>query len=376
MAFKDLHKLKKIEVIEKENINVAHLVVGKDIFAVSLYLKLKEIYGASAVRLLSEDAILRADLFPKGPSLIRGESNHKIMRTLFSDAIDNTFDRPAMFYKDMTWKSFAGRSKSEALIFDEEFYTGARLNVDYDKIFPTISDATLEEVNKDAYQVRLKAIKRNGIGFTVECINGTEFSTEKFYFALSPARYLSHYSTKSELSDEFIQFCESTKTSSALFVKFIFSDKPLSDLKETLFIPLSYTHEWGHFIGEFSDHSGVQEIEFIHFLDEDQASEEDVSRIIRLLKRNMEKIFENFLKIKSHDFIALEQEIGCLKIDDALFAKAIEKERAIVENLFFIGMNAPIQVTHNSGSIFEYSTLRVSGMARGLLAYQEILKKI
>jgi hypothetical protein len=187
------------------------------------------------------------------------------------------------------------------------------------------------------------------------------------------------YSQKSELSDLFIEFCESTKTSSALFVKFVF-EKPISDMQETLFIPLSYTHEWGHFVGEFNklqgDANGEQEIEFIHFLDEDQASEEDISRYIRLLKKNMEKIFEKFSKIKAREYIVLEQEIGCLKIDDDLFGRSVNEGKKEGLNLFLLGINAPLIDTNYGEASFEYSKNEIGGLSRALLIHSIMLKKI
>ena len=90
MAFKDLHKLKKIVVVEKELIQTTHLVVGKDIFALTTYKALQEKYGKEQVRLLSEDVILKSDLMPKGPSSVRGENNQRIFQELFPDAIGET----------------------------------------------------------------------------------------------------------------------------------------------------------------------------------------------------------------------------------------------------------------------------------------------
>ncbi|MFA6238927.1 MAG: hypothetical protein WC635_16440 [Bacteriovorax sp.] len=381
MAFKDLHKLKKIIEIQKEFIKVPHLVVGKDIFALSIYKSLQQKYGKDEVRLLSEDAILKSDLLPKGPGTIRGESNQKIIKDLYPEAVRMQGSAQALFYKDMVWKSFGGRSKSEALKFNEEFFTAPRFDIDGAKIFPELLDieSFIAGINSEAYQVRLKSIIRSGEGFKVECRNGTEFECEKLYFGQSPFQYLQFYSNKNDLSDLFIEFCESTKTPSALFVKFVF-EKPITDISETLFIPLSYTHEWGHFVGEFNEanneEGGVQEIEFIHFLDEDQTSEEDISRIIRLLKRNMEKIFDKFSKIKSREYIALEQEIGCLKIDNALFERTLSEGKSESKNLFLLGINAPIVETHCVGSSFEYSKGEVDIMARALLVHSIITKKI
>lgn len=381
MAFKDLHKLKKVVVVEKEFIEVPHLVVGKDIFALSIYNELKKKYGAEKVRLLSEDAILKSDLLPKGPSTLRGETNQKIIRELYPQAVSFVGTEPAMFYKDMTWKNFGGRSKPEALKFNEEFYTNPRFDINAEEIFPELKNADefLAEINQEAYQVRLKSIKKAGEGFSIECLNGTEFNCEKLYFGQSPYQYLQFYSNKSDLSDVFMEFCESTKTPSALFVKFVF-EKPITDIKETLFIPLSYTHEWGHFVGEFNvtsnDTNGEQTIEFIHFIDEDQSSEEEISRVIRLLKKSLEKIFEKFSKINAREYIVLEQEIGCLKIDNDLYVKSLAHEKNESKNLFLLGINAPIVDAHCEDVSFEYSKNDVDVMARALLVHSILLKKI
>lgn len=381
MAFKDLHKLKKVVVVEKEFIEVSHLVVGKDIFALTIYKALQEKYGKEKVRLLSEDPILKSDLLPKGPGTVRAMANQQVMKNLFGDAVVFEGTEMAMFYKDMVWKNFGGRSKSEALKFNEEFYTTPRLDIDLKKLFPELStsDEFLTTVNQEAYQVKLKAIKRSEDGFSVECLNGTEFKCDKLYFGQSPAQYLEFYTNKNELSDTFIQFCESTHTPSALFVKFVF-EKPITDLKETLFIPLSYTHEWGHFVGEFSmvgdETKTEQTIEFIHYIDEDASSEEDVSRIIRSLKKNMEKIFEKFSKTKASEYIVLEQEIGCLKIDDSLFAKVYDSGKDEAKNVFFLGINAPIVDAQGATESFEYSKEGINMLARAMLVNSILLKKI
>ncbi|RPJ78883.1 MAG: hypothetical protein EHM20_02810 [Alphaproteobacteria bacterium] len=385
MAFKDLHKLKKIVEVQKEYIQVPHLVVGKDIFALSIYKSLQQKYGKENVRLLSEDAILKSDLLPKGPSTVRGESNQKIIQELYPQSIVSTGTEQAMFYKDMTWKSFGGRSKSEALKFNEEFFTSPRFNIDATKIFPELENAEsfVGEINAEAYQVRLKSIHRSGDGFKVECLNGSEFECEKLYFGQSPYQYLNFYSNKNELADAFIEFWESTKTPSALFVKFVF-EKPITDMQQTLFIPLSYTHDWGHFVGEFNetknttynDIIAAQEIEFIHFLDEDHTSEEDVSRVIRLLKKSLDKIFEKYSKINSREYIVLEQEIGCLKIDNDLFVKTLSEGKGDSTNLFLLGINAPIVDTQCEDTSFEYSKNAVDIMARGLLVHSIVSKKI
>jgi hypothetical protein len=365
MAFKDIHKLKKIVEIQKEFIAVPHLVVGKDMFAVTLYRELVTKYGTENVRLLSEDQILLSDSMIKGPGTIRGEENKKVIHDLFPESIVKKINKPSIFYKDMTWKAFGGRSKPEALKFDEEFFTSMRYEI------PLQETENIE----DSYLVKIKSITRKDDRFLVECINGTEFSTEKLYFGKSPYHYMHLFQDKSSLSDRFIQFCESTQTSSALFVKFVFS-KPISDIEETMFIPLSYTHEWGHFVGEFKTANDKQSIEFLHFIDEDHTSEEDISRTIRQLKKSLEKIFENFLSSKIEEYIAIEHEIGCLKVDDKAYNECLVNDTPNTNNLFFIGISAPISTADCMDKLCEYSASDISFLARALLVQNLLQKKI
>lgn len=364
MAFKDLHKLKKITEVKKEFIQVPHLVVGKDMFAVMTFNELALKYGRENVRLLSEDAILASDSMIKGPSTIRREENKKVIQDLFPEAEVKKFTKPSIFYKDMTWKSFGGRSKPEALKFDEEFFCEPRMEINLPEV----------PAELDSYQVKIKSIAKKEDRFLVECINGTEFSCEKLYFSKSPYHYMRLFTDESALSSKFMQFCESTISSAAIVVRFNFN-KILSDIEETMFIPLSYTHEHGHFVGEFKTNNDEQSVEFVHFIDEDQTSEEDISRIIRQLKKSLEKIFDKFENFKAEEFIAIEHEIGCLKIDDHTFDECLSVNDPSLTNLFLIGINAPIANAHCKEAMCEYSLNEVSFLSRGLLVHR-LLQKI
>jgi hypothetical protein len=376
MAFKDIHKLKKIVEVQKEFIEVDHVVVGKDAFAIGLYDKLANQFGSEAVKLISEDKILKNDLFFKGPNTVRGEDNFKVINDHFSDAIIGMNDRPSVFYKDMVFKLFAGRSKPEVLKYDEAFYIAQSLEIDTDKLFPFLNNEKfLDQINNVAYQVKLKNIHFKENHFLIECINGTEFKAKKLYFGKSPSKFLDLFFEKSILNNEFIQFCESTKTVHGLFMKYIF-EMPLTDMKETIFIPLSYTHDWGHFVGEFKNQENKQAVEFLHYVDEDHISEEDISRIIRQLKKSFEKIFENFNKIKFSEFISIEDELGCLEIDDQLYARVSESAPTFFKDLIFIGKNAPIKGTRCGEGSFEYSKEKISHLSRALVSYKIALNNI
>jgi hypothetical protein len=377
MAFKDLHKLKKIAEVQKEFIETDYLVVGKDIFAMSIYRELVLKHGEEKVKLLSEDKITKSDLFIKGPSTIRGETNKKVLTELYPEIQNEAIDLTSLYYKDMIWKPFGGRSKPEALKYDEEFYVSPRLNLKEEEFFVWLKDNPnfLDHYNEISYQLKIKNINYKNDQYLVECTNGTEFQTKNLFFGKSPAYFLDHYAEKNHLSDHFIQFCESTKTVHGLFIRYEMQ-KPLTDLKETLFIPLSYTHEWGHFVGEFKEIDGKYYADFLHYIDEDHTSEEEISRFIRQLKKSFEKIFENFTKIKFQEYIYIEDEMACLNIDDHSFDLAMQDSSDYLNQLHFVGVNAPLSKEQCVSLGFEDSKKLVTQFTRGVIVDKFAVSKI
>lgn len=368
MAFKDLHKLKKIQEIQKENVETDYLVLGHDLFAIAIFKKLVEKFGEEKVRLLSQEKFEIKDLSPKGPSGVRGLDNINCVKNLLHPGQYDEVALPAQFYKDMQWKVFGGRSKSEALKFHEEHFTEGRLDVHYSEVFSHLSEeGFLAWLNDLAYSVKVKSIHYENDKYKVECVNGTEFTTTHLVSGITPYEFLNLYKNKNELTDKFIEFCESTLSPSALFMKFDFK-KPLTDLKETLFIPLSYTHEWGHYVGEFRTKGDIQSVDFVHFIDKDHMTEEDVSRIIRGIKKNLEKIFQQPKNLPIKEYISIEDASGCLKIDDELYRNV----GSHFSNLHFIGYCAPILVAMGSDNTSAYSLSSVNYEARALLSLKNI----
>lgn len=374
MAFKDIHKLKKIQEIQKENIETDFLVLGHDLFSLSLYHDLVKKYGEDRVRFLSQEKFEKKDLAPKGPSGVRGLDNMNFIRSHYSENQFEIIDQPSQFYKDMQWKVFGGRSKSEALKFHEEHFTTGRIDIRFEEIFSFINqEGFIDWLNERVYAVKVKSIFYNNDEkkFIVECVNGTEFVTKELICGVSPAEFLNFYKNKNELSDQFIQFSEGTHSPSALYMKFDYK-KPLTDMKESLFIPLSYTHEWGHFMGEFRSSGDQQSVDFVHFIDKDHTTEEDVSRIIRLLKKNLEKIFQQPKNVPVKEYISIEDASGCLKIDDDLF----NNSEVQFKNLHFIGLNAPLAVASSTETAFAYSLSALNYEARALMSVRLLQEKL
>ena len=150
-------------------------------------------------------------------------------------------------------------------------------------------------------------------------------------------------------------------------------EKPITDKRETIFIPLSYTHEWGHFVGEFSsDKSGKQKAEFVTFMDMDHTNEDEISKKIRLLKKNLEKIFGDSAGLISDEFIKVTTQSPCLNFDDNLFVKVSNE----VGQLRIASYNGPLEHLNQEQGSFEDSWSGVNNLARAAVRHQEVLNSL
>ncbi|MDD0852605.1 hypothetical protein HBN50_05830 [Halobacteriovorax sp. GB3] len=376
MAYSDLKKLKKVDVKESEVIFVRNLVVGNDAFAVKTFLDLKEKLGEE-VKLLTNTELTKEHLRIKGPSSIRGLSNINYIKDNFSEYVLSEASDMPVFFKDLKLKDFGGRSKSETLLWDEEYYSTPALHFDYDKYFSFLRDEELiKKINEESFNNLITHTKQiepedlvENAHHEVECANGTIYRVENLYWAMGPEFYKECYKNMNQLSDSFIEFCESTATPCSLFIKLVF-DKPITDLEKTLFIPLSYTHDWGHFIGDFQEEEGSQVVEFLHFVDKNSTSEEDLSRKIRNLKKNLEKIFATSKDVSFKEFITLTENTMSLKIDDSIYAQTKGENK----NLTFISFNAPLEVSLKEDGSIADSCEFLTHFARALKGQEELAK--
>ncbi|EQC45770.1 hypothetical protein M899_1326 [Bacteriovorax sp. BSW11_IV] len=375
MAYSELKKLKKVEANENERFFIRYLVVGNDLFAVETYRSLVAKHGEENVRLLTSVEITKELLRVKGPSTIRGEQNISYIERNAEELITFKSDKMSRFYKELKFKKFGGRSKSETLLWGEEYYTTPKITIDLEKKFPILSDEELvKEINNKAVKNYIRSVNRvlandlvDNASYEVECANGKMFACEKLFWSLGPSQFLHFFEAKNKLSDGFIEFCESTQTPSALYIRYIF-DKPICEKTYTMFVPLSYTHEWGHFIGDFEEKEGKQTVEFVHFIDKNNTTDEEISRKIKLLKKNIEKIFPDSKNISSQEFITITDETMSLKIDDTLY-ETLKGEHT---NLTFISFNAPLVVSADKNEECADSSESVSHLVRAMKVQSEL----
>ena len=375
MAYKDIRKLKKINERKIEKKFVRHLVVGADFLALRLYKRLLEKYDHQEVGFFSFVSPQFENYHFKGPSLLRGEENVRILKEELPKSIFLQDELGhSLFYKEMKLRKFGGRSKPEKLLWSEDFFTGPRVKLNEDEFLKYLElNDVQEDFFTDFIHLAPTSIDRyqsddliEDAKWKIDCSDGTEVLCTHLYWGEAPAKFLELVENKNIFTDNQVEFFESTKTPCSLYVKFQF-DQKVTEIEETVFIPLSYTHEWGHFIGEFNKESEFKEIEFFSYIDKDEASEDDVAKKIRLLKKAFEKVFGEKLMGNLKEYITLWDESLCLKIEDDLYPFG-EKN---LENLLFFGVQAPLSLDGENEKFHQ-----VSGLARGLLVERSLEREI
>ncbi len=340
MGYSQLKELKKVQDTSYEKEYVKTLVYIQDLYDLIAYQALRANLGES-VRFVSAAPLTKEFLLIRGPSSFRGEGALKVLSELYPELESTLRDAPSLFYKDSDWKDFEGRAKSEKLLAAEEYFTKKGIDFNPSQVFSFLNDedfwTNLENQRLSEKVVNIRSEVPTDMispaNWALECGSGKVLECEDLVFGGSPQVFLDLVGNKKILSAEFVEFCESTRSPCELVIRFEFKGIVHQGL-ETFFVPLSYTHEWGHFIGEFR----ANEAQFIHFFEGSETSEEEVSRKLKLLKRNLEKIFPEFSAKYCGEFVVVRPESGCLNIDDSGYQN-IEKKPG---HLSFIHRNAPL----------------------------------
>jgi hypothetical protein len=371
-----------LRTLKKENTETVerhfkrHLVVGNDLFALSLYRDLKAKFGASEVGLIGEVNKHPWGQRPFGPSRVRGTEALALAEASFTEHSFSLESAPAKFLKEGSFREFGSRSKPEELLIGEEFFIEPQLQ-GLEQVLPSLSQGELDSLQEDIINIGLKDIQKRTPNDLVENanwafigLNGMSFECEHAYFSDGPAVFLELYQAKNQLNDKVIEFCEAHQMKAELGLRFVVEAKIIKE-EGTFFIPLSYTHPWGHFIGEEVElKDGLVHLDFIHFLDKLETTEEEIGKKIRLLKRQIEKINPDFEKKCREEFIFMRERSPCLKFDNEKWESCGD----FFEKMNFVSCEAPLDQRSLLSASFEDSLESVAGELRGVLN-QLCLKK-
>ncbi|MBT3585430.1 MAG: hypothetical protein HN509_11035 [Halobacteriovoraceae bacterium] len=364
--------LSRLKSLKKETQNVVethffgHLVVGDDLQSAELYRQLCSQHGEAEVAWLCTVEPSLDELRPWGPTTLRGESSLLEFSKLYPNAEVEHQEKSPVFYKEQKFRPFTAKMKSEPLQWGEQFYSQKGAYPKWEELYHFLNDrefmASLGSKVLSPTIVGLAKITPTDLiqaaEYRLTGADGNFLECQNLYWGRSALEFLNLFSDKNQLSGDFIQFCEESTTPSSLFVRLKFP-KMVSERLETLFLPLSYTHEWGHWMGEFrlyKDNEGSgQEVEFLTFFDKNACNEDDLSKKIRLLKRHLEKIFPLFKGCPYREYIKVEEQTMRLKFDEMLYSKVSGE----LVNLSLARPNGPFSAFGASESSFEYSINKI-----------------
>jgi hypothetical protein len=317
-------------------IHYKSVILGSDLGAVLELMRVRENEG-DTVRLISTRPLNKKNLqeqYEQSVSLIRSEEAvREIYRKHFNVRLSPQV-KDAIFYKEGKFHEFSGRAKSMNILSGEEFFLKRGHGVELAGFFSSEEWENLDQILDENVELRIFESIENVqpsdlVNITNWEVTFKDFKTitaENIYVSFSPKKFLGYLKHKEKLSPEMIDACSSPQVQSALAVTWTLN-RELYSTTETLFIPQSMTHEWGHFIVEFSpfDHKKNEQIcHSLMLIHEEDPQAEDLASRIKLMKRVLERVF-------SH----LEESIvrESIRFDDEMFVGGIKDE--LLEQLAF-----------------------------------------
>ena len=252
---------------------------------------------------IAERALELNDLCLKGPSMRRVYGNYEAGGELTE----------SVFFKDQKFRSFGGRTKPMKLQQGEEYLSYPRLNVEDLQI----DNDDKNKINTKLTMKKIVSIEADDCKAVLEMGDGTTYKTSTLYWPLGLLSFVDLLKNKNSIDEKILEKLSDFEGPIPLFIDF-YLDRDI-DESRTIFLPVSFTHEEGHFIGEIKKINEKKfQFSFVHFIDPNEVNEEHICRLIKNLKRQLERVF----KLEKSSFIGEEIFLSPLKmassIDDSL----------------------------------------------------------
>jgi hypothetical protein len=360
MSLKSLKELKKQPEVKKNQFYKKYLLVGSDSYLLNLFLGLKERFSLEKVHLVSEVQIKNNDLNYMRPFSIRGELNMNFAKKILPE--QNLEQGASLFFKDGKFRSFSGRSKPFELLEGEQFFSLDSLNI---KEVSSISSNGLEGdvIYSQPVVIRKKTPEDliDPTNWEVEFSNGDICSCEHLIWGQGELSFYELLDKSNSAAHSISSLCEGLNKLSVLYVQLDFPE-PVTEHKECLLIPLSFTHDQGHYIGEFTNEGRTGE--FIHYFDHTSENEEEVSRKFRNLKRCLERAFGFSWSDDIEEYIKVYEA----ELYEAINDEAFQSSEQDLKGLFFVGESAPLG--KKAHELWGESFAGISHMARGMASLE------
>jgi len=345
--FKDLRKTPEDGV--KKTFS-RHVIIGHDLGAILKLVELRKDNPAKHVRLISNKPLSQKSIwedYQNSVSLIRSETGVEAIYKKFYNAKILPQTNTPVFYKDGKFHDFNGRAKSMELLKNEMFFTNKGYEYFVESFFSPEDWEGLDELLKTSHDMKIfESITKTEPSDLVEkeewsltFKDFTELGAENLYVSISPNKFLNLISNKNDLEAELIDFCSSTESIAALNVSFELS-KDFGQPSQTLLLPQSMTHEWGHFIVEFHE----KRCNVLFLIHDEEPQAEDLGSKIKLLKRVMERVFPEFEKSIKGETIRFDSEMFIQGVRNERLLEVIKK----YPSLEFLGQSKLVDVSLSS----------------------------
>ncbi len=311
-------------------IHYKNVILGSDLGAVLELMKVLRNEGES-VRLISTRPLNKKNLldqYEDSVSLLRSEDAVREIYRKHHNVRLSPQTKDAIFYKEGKFHEFSGRAKSMNILSGEEFFLKRGHSVELEGFFSSEEWANLDHILDQNVELRIFESIENVEPTDLVNISNWEvtfkdfktITAEKIYVCFSPKKFLGYLKHKEKLSPEMIDACSSPQVQSALAVTWILN-RELYATNETLFIPQSMTHEWGHFIVEFTpfDHKKNEQVcHSLMLIHEEDPQAEDLASRIKLMKRVLERVFNHLEESILRESIRFDEEMFVGGIKDQL----------------------------------------------------------
>jgi hypothetical protein len=345
----------------------SHIVVGDDFMAVWMFLKLRKEHGAEKVCLITENPLDQKTLLEEWKCSIHTLRDEETANTLIGlkPQLEITpSNTKVQFYKDTKLHEFGGRAKPMPLGAGEEEFLGSFYKVNFQNLFTSEDWEALDEVLKGQENKILQSIELSTpqdlvekTFFKLHTGEHESFECEHLHWVKNPKKFHRLVENKEELADAISEYCTHLQTQTGVVVHFD-CDREIHPEAGTVFLPQSMTHEWGHFIVDFEAFdpaSNQQGITGLILLKDEDLTEEELAKKIKLLKRVMERVFPEFSKSNYTEYIRFAEDMFIHGMKDEL----MQSMRSAMPQLEMLGSAAPIGPV-NSDNIFSVTRGLVS----------------
>ena len=316
MDFSGLRKKNESAELNNEMIKINKLVVVADYYSAKACEILLE--NEKDFHIIGERPIDLIDASLKGPSTYR----------IASDIADAMQVTSSVFYKEQKFRSFNGRSRPMELKAGEKYFTFPKINT----INEPISKDVIEQINRKMITKKITKFHVNKESIFMETGDGQNYEVSELYWPLGVMPFIDLLENKYILSENALSSLSNFQGPVPLYIHLTINKAV--DFDKTLFLPVSQTHEQGHFIGDIEKiNEKKSSLNFVHFIDPVEVNEDHVCRLIKNLKRQIERVYE----LNSSHFVEENISLSPLPVASLVDDELTETFEKTIKPLKLIG---------------------------------------